>query len=418
VPNNNGAQTVVYFYDNNYLTFNGLTVRGSGAGGIWGYGSNIIVSNCNLEFNGKAGVNFMTTNDGPTKTGDQVLYTRVAHNVLLNWPRGNNGFAEAGGGWSGGLAFSGVTHGMARGNVVYDNGGEGIISYGSSGGNMLFEQNVAFDNWSVNMYFDNQPNDVARQNILFNRPMNTSNWLKPPGAGYPWSQLYKFNVCLMLADEQSSSDAIRGYANLNGTQVYNNLIVGCRIGIRDYSEGLLATASHGLKNTLIANNTIIMQAHPLPPSSSTYTAGLQLQNNGSNNVNSLVVNNVIVGFTPQEPAVWSGVHGPIQGITFSHNNYFNASTPRVLWMGYGTVDQYDFEQWQSNLHGDAHSAFRNPDLVDLNRLDPIWPEPFDYRNAQLTTRSPLCKAGMVLSARFDTNLAGARRSANWSVGAF
>uniref|UniRef100_E6PUZ5 Right handed beta helix domain-containing protein n=1 Tax=mine drainage metagenome TaxID=410659 RepID=E6PUZ5_9ZZZZ len=220
VPNNNGAQTVVYFYNNNYLTFNGLTVRGSGAGGIWGYGSNIIVSNCNLEFNGKAGVNFMAM-QGNANANNQVLYSRVANNVLLNWPRGNNGFADAGGGWSGGLAFTNSLNGVARGNVVYDNGGEGIISYGSSPGTptggTLFEQNVAFDNWSVNMYFDNQPNDIARQNILFNHPMNTNDWLKPPSAGYPWNQLYKYSVGLMLADEYNSSG---GSANLANTQVY------------------------------------------------------------------------------------------------------------------------------------------------------------------------------------------------------
>ena len=41
----------------------------------------------------------------------------------------------------------------------------------------------------------------------------------------------------MLADEENSSDATNNYANLDHTQVYNNILAGCRIAIRDYSEG-------------------------------------------------------------------------------------------------------------------------------------------------------------------------------------
>ena len=422
VPNSDGAQTVVYFYGNNYLTFNGLTVRGSGAAGIWGYGSNITVSHCDLEFNGKAGVNFMAM-QGNANANNQVLYSRVHDNVLLNWPRGNNGFASAGGGWSGGLAFSESLNAVARGNVVYDNGGEGIISYGSGGGattgGTLFEQNVAFDNWSVNMYFDNQPNDIARQNILFDHPMDTSTWLKPPSAGYPWNQLYKFSVCLMIADEQGSSGGTGGYAHLANTRIYDNLIVGCRIGIRDYSEGLLASAQHGLKNTLIANNTIILPVHPLPPGSSTYTAGIQLQDNGGNNANSRIVNNLIVGFTRDEPVIWSMRRGPLAGIDFSHNVYYNPATPRTLWMGNSFVDKLDLAGWQARLQGDVASRFENPMLAGWSRIAAgDAAAGLDYRDAEPAPGSPLKGSAAALTAQFSSNLAGKPRRGRWDIGAF
>jgi hypothetical protein len=413
VPNNNGAQTVVYFYDNDYLTFNGLTVRGSGAGGIWGYGSNIIVSNCNLEFNGKAGINFMAM-QGNANANNQALYNRVYQNSMLNWPRGNNGFADAGGGWSGGLAFSGSLNGVARGNVVYDNGGEGIISYGSGGGaqtgGTLFEQNVSMDNWSVNMYFDNQPNDIARQNILISHPMNTADWLKPPSAGYPWNGLYKFDAGLMLADEYNSSG---GSANLANTQVYDNLIVGARIGIRDYSEGAL-TNPHGLKNTLIANNTIILPA-TTPPN--TYTAGIYLQDNGTANTNSKIVNNVVYAFDNTEPVIWYAGTGPIPGVTINNNDYYNPGMDTTFWEGLNTVNNLTFAQWKQQTGADAQGLFADPKLVGVTQFQATGDTPYDYHNAMPTSGSPVLGQGAAQSG-FSTNLTGAAWNGAWNIGAF
>ncbi len=413
VPNNDGAQTVVYFYNNNYLTFNGLTVRGSGAAGIWGYGSNIVVSNCNLEFNGKAGLNFMASPGA--NSNNQALYNRVYQNVLLNWPRGNNGFANAGGGWSGGLAFTDSLNGVARGNVVYDNGGEGIISYGSGGGaqtgGTLFEQNVAFDNWSVNMYFDNQPNDIARQNVLFDHPMDPNTLFYPPNSSR-WSSgtPYKYSVCLMLADEYNSSG---GSANLANTQVYNNLMAGCRIGINDYSEGAL-TNPHGLKNTLIANNTII-----LPPTtpSGTFTAGIHLQDNGSANSGSSIVNNLIYGFDNTEPVIWYEGTGAVPGVTFDHNAYYNPGMATAFWEGSNTLSYLNFAQWQQATGADAHGMFADPKLTAATQFQATGTAPYDYQNAIPLSGSPVNGAGTPLSA-FSTDLIGAARAGGWNIGAF
>ena len=410
VPSDNGAQQVVFFYDNDYLVFDGLTVRGSGASGIWGYGNNITVRHCILEFNGKAGINFMSHATGTPKAADSVLYSRVDNNVLLNWPRGNNGFAAAGGGWSGGLAFSGVEGGVARGNVVYANGGEGIISYGSGAGHTLFEQNVAFDNWSVNMYFDNQIGDIARQNILLNHPMDTNTWLKPPSAGAPWDQLYKFSVCLMLADEYGSSN---GPATLSGSQVYNNLMAGCRIGVRDYSEGALTTP-HGLKDTLIANNTII-----LPPTAppNTYATGIYLQDNGAANSNSLIENNLVYAFDGTESVFQIEGGGPIAGVTVDANAYFDPGTSTPFQINANTsATNLSFAQWRSTIGADAHGLFTDPMLVAVNLFQATGATPYDYRNAAPVAGSPLLGAGIAQSA-FTTNLTGATRSA-WNIGAF
>ena len=423
VPGNDGGQQHVFFFGDWY-NFKGLTIRGSGSNGIWGYGSHVTVESCNIKFNGKSAVSFMVNSGGTGNTDNSVLYSHIYQNTMLNWPRGNNGFADSGGGWSGGIAWETNLRPVARGNIVHMNGGEGVISYGTQAGkpsgSALFEQNVVYDNWSVNMYFDNQPNDVARNNIIFNHPADTSTWFKPPSSGYPWTELYKYSVCLMLADEENSSDSTGNYANLSGTQVYNNLLAGCRMGIRDYSEGNAHTIKyHGLKNTLIANNTIILPASPPP---NTDTIGIFLQDNttpsGVNrNVNSVIQNNVIYGFG-NVPLIWSELAGPLLGIAIDYNNYYGVTSTSSFRVGSNSVASIGLVAWQSQLSGaETHSTFQDPKLVGIAQFNVGGITPYDYKNADLSATSPLRGAGTAQST-ISTNLIGASRAGNWNLGAF
>ncbi|MDE1953972.1 MAG: hypothetical protein KGJ65_12580 [Betaproteobacteria bacterium] len=413
----------IYWWNKNDLVFNGLTAQGSGAGGIWGYGSNIIVSNCNAQFNDKAGINFMAIGgDGANNANNQALYNRVYQNAMLNWPRGNNGFASSGGGWSGGLVFTNSLNGLARGNVVYDNGGEGIISYGSAPGvqtgGTVFEQNVSMDNWSANMYFDNQPNDVARRNILYFSGYKQSDWIHPYDPNiYPWNTMYKFNAGLSIGDECGSSGANPCTANLANTQLYNNLIVGFRVGLAEYWEGnamLTSSSQHGLKNTLIANNTIVMPP-TTPPG--TYAIGLYLWNNGTNNFNSQVVNNLIIGFDKTEPVIWYQGTGADPGVSINHNAYWNAGYANTFNLGFNQVANDTFAQWQAASGNDAQGLFGNPMLTNLSALGSPSAAPYSYLNAVPAAGSPLLGQGQALAA-FSTNLAGAARTGAWSIGAF
>jgi hypothetical protein len=415
VPNNVGDQQHVFFYGS-YYTFKGLTIRGSGSNGIWGYGSHVTVERCNIKFNGKAGVAFQGAGD----VDNAVLYSHIYHNVLLNWPRGNNGNAEAGGGWAGATVWYANLRPLARGNVVHMNGGEGILSYGTvagkTSGSALFEQNVVYDNWSVNMYFDNQPNDVARNNIIFNHPVDTSTWLKT-GSSWPWNEMYKYTVCLMLADEQNSSDSTGNYANLANTKVYNNLIAGCRIGIRDYSEGSTTVKYHGLKNTLIANNTIIMPAAALP---NTETMGIFLQDNttpgGANrNTGSVVQNNVIYG-SASTPLIWIENTKALSGVTLGNNVYYNGKYATPFRIGFDSVQNVNFATWLSQTGADSLSVFKDPLLVNAAAFQAAGTAPYDYTKADLQSSSPARGMGKAQSA-FSNNLPGAVRSV-WNASAF
>ena len=422
VPNNVPNQAHVFFYQHNYLTFKGLTIRGSGSNGIWGYGSNITVESCNIKFNGKSAVSFLPTSG--VQTADNVVLTsHIYQNVLSNWPRGNNFNAEAGGGWPATVNWSTQLRGIARGNIVHMNGGEGIASYGTTtgtqSGSALFEQNVAYDNWSVNIYFDNQPNNTARNNFIFNHPIDyqlaTTNFLYVSNTLFPYNQLGKYSVCLMIADEQNSSDSTNNNANLNNTSVYNNIMANCRIGIRDYSEGAITQQNHGLKNAVITNNTIIMPQATYPNST---IYGMFLTDNANRNVNTVIANNVIYGYN-NDFVVYSERTGPLTGITLDNNVYFSpASTP----FGSGNSVQifYNFANWKLNVAGsDINTKFLDPLLISPSTFLVIGTSAFNYNNADLQSSSPAQNAGVVQPRAQAVNFRlQPRVGATWNVGAF
>lgn len=431
-------QVHVFFYDKNYLRFKGLTIRGSGSNGVWGYGSHIVIENCDIKFNGKAAIAFLPL--GTPGINNSVLSSRAFQNVMVNWPRGNNGNALAGGGWPGTVSWSGNLNAVARGNVVYMNGGEGIASYGTSGGqpsgSTLFEQNVMYDNWSVNMYFDNQPNNTARNNLIFNHPIDfnpaTTNFVYV-GPEFPYNQLGKFSVCVGLGDEQTSSDAAsNNYANLANTKLYNNIIAGCRTGILDYGEGAITSLSHGMKNTLITNNTIIMPSAPFPNTGGVF--GIRLQDNtaangANNNVNTTIANNIIVGYN-QDMLMYAGRTGPLiygtstataRGITLKNNLYFSPyATP--FGSGSSASTFYNFASWKTNIDmgQETGSLFADPLLQNVAHFQQTGVTAYAYGNARPkagSPASPALGAGTSQATTFSNNVELQTRAV-WNIGAF
>ena len=427
VPNDVGNQQHIFFFKQSYITFKGLTVRGSGSNGIWGYGSNITVESCNIKFNGKSAVSFIyDSSSGVQTTDNAVITSHIYHNVLSNWPRGNNGYAESGGGWPATVNWSGQLRAVARGNIVHMNGGEGIASYGSfigkQSGSALFEQNVVYDNWSVNMYFDNQPNNVARNNFLFNHPADynpaTTNFLYVSNTLFPYDRIGRFSVCLMFADEQNSSDGVNNYANVDATKLYNNVIAGCRIGIRDYAEGSITLQYHGIKNTLIANNTIIMPSSPFP---NALTFGIFLQDNANRNVNSMIANNIIYGFN-NDALIYAELTGPLTGIALNNNLYFSTgATP--FGSGSGNTPstpsvRYNFSGWKLNAaSSDTSSVFADPQLLDAIHFNGTGNTPYFFGNAAIGGSSPGINLGISQLFSPPVNFRLNNRS-QWNAGAF
>jgi len=420
VPNSDGAQAHVYFYLGDYYTFKGLTIRGSGSSGVWGYGNHVTVESCNIKFNGKGAVSFQGP---PGNVDNAVLTSHIYNNVLINWPRGNNDYV--GGGWPSGLGWYDSLRPLARGNIVHKNGGEGILTYGtqagSASGAALFEENVVYDNWSVNVYIDNQPDGVVRRNFIFDHPRNLSDLLYQGTSYWTDDVARKLTpVGVMLADEEWSSDATNHYANLDRTSVVNNVLAGNRVAIRDYAEGPNAEAWHGLKNAVIAGNTIVLPAQASPD----YNAGIEIQDNmtpsGTNrNTSSLIENNVVYGFNA-DLLVWSRQATNVAGITWNHNVYFSSGAT-VFGSGVPAVAA-SLAGWQAAHPGfDAASLWLNPLLVGVTQFaaaadtSPVY----DWRYAAPTGSSPAKGAGVSLSSFFTDDFTLAPRPAGaYDAGAF
>jgi hypothetical protein len=417
VPANLHGSAAVMLYNVSYVVLNGLTVRGSGGNGVYGdVGSHVTVTHCNVKYNAYHGITFQGAGD----TDNQVLLTHVYHNVLTNYPFGNGGTAEAGGGWPAALDWGGNLRPVARGNIVHMNGGEGILSYltepGMPSGSGLFEQNVSYDNWSENVYIDNQPNDVVRNNFIFRHPIDLSDYIAPGGTGYPWDSIQKFTGCIALADETYGGNSS---AALDHTQVYNNVIVGCRVAISDYSEGP-AAAQHAMKNALIANNTIVMSDKEYP---NLDAVAIRVQANGGRNTNSFIQNNIIYGYAPDwlvlvasDPDDQTTVATGLQGITVDSNLYYSPTAkPFELVNNSGNNATYAFADWQKFV--DGNSRFTDPVLVDIGKLHTAGVLPIDSGNAALQSKSPASGTGASMAQYYTNNFLLAPRS-KWNIGAF
>lgn len=403
VPEFDGAQEHVYWYDAAYLRFYGLTVRGSGAGGIWGYGDSghVTVEWCNVQFNGKGGVIF------PAGEGNAVLTSHVYHNVLQNWPRGNN--ENTGGGWPSAIGGYGNLGMVARGNVVHRNGGEGILTYGSEAGlqtgGVIVEDNVVFDNWSVNVYIDNQPDCIVRRNLIYDHAPDFADLLADNDYMREDVGRKLTPQGVMLADEEWSSDASNGNAHLAGTQVYANIIASCKVGIRDYAEGENAEANHGLIDTLIANNTIILPQYESPD----YNAGIQILDNGDNNSGTRIVNNIVLGFGVGQLVVLEQPSG-LTGVELDHNVYFAPGAGFRL--GEALVDFAGFRAAYPEL--DAASVFADPLLAAPDSY--AGAGLFDPSGVALDADSPALGHGETQSA-FAEDFFGVAMHEPWDAGA-
>jgi len=140
------------------------------------------------------------------------------------------------GGWGTGVSamrdsVDGITdHAVLRGNIVYNNWGEGLSSFEAQG--TLIEDNVVYDNWALNIYISDSSNVLCQRNVVYTTPGNA---VQKQAGG------------LTLADERA--DKPRSAHNT----VINNLFLAA--GISAFSWTLVSGS--GLDDVLIAHNTIL-----------------------------------------------------------------------------------------------------------------------------------------------------------------
>jgi hypothetical protein len=426
VTSDSRRQPAITAWNRSYHVLRGLTVRGAGGTGILLYGSNTVIETCTVKFNFSTGILFDGAS-GIAEADNAVLDSVVHHNFLSNWPRGNNNHL-GGEPWGGGLMFHLNARPVARGNRVYANGGEGITTYGTAAGvaagGALIENNVVYDNWGANIYVNNQRDATVRNNFVFAHPIDVSDLFF---TGSPvWTARHALRLSgigIGLADEQAGSDATGNYANLAGTRVYNNVVANTQYGIYDYAEGPVASRFHGLKDTVIANNTIILR-YPEGPTAA--PVGIEIQDNLSpsginRNANTEIRNNVVYGHG-RGALVWShqgAVGGGLQGIRFGNNLYYSLNTRPFL--AGETARALSFADWRG-LAREENTLFADPEItrVDAFRASRQAQPVYDWRNALLAPGSVARDRGVAVGRMSSSDFRRISRPQGpaWDLGAF
>jgi hypothetical protein len=332
----------------NYVTLYGLTVKYAGGRGISILGSHNEIIRCNVKFNGGIGINMFNTKT-LLSTDNIVSWNHIYHNFLRNWPRGLYKW----GGWGGGSISHGTSNPKFVGNVVHKNGGEGLVAYDNKGAS--FENNISYDNWSVNIYVSSETDSVIDNNLVFSSEPDQRdlyhNGDSAPNDNRNFRRLRPEGI--MTADESAP-------ARLNNIKITNNNIVGCRRGINHYGK---ATGS-GLKNVLVSNNTIIV---PDAAGAGESFVGLQVPYNNGNNKNVVFEDNLIYATNASTYLLYLGTDPTLlptiefSNITFKGNTWYHAANPKPFHIGpdYHTIYDVVFNKWHTicaaNCFADSYS---------------------------------------------------------------
>lgn len=385
-PNN--VEYGVYSGAEDFLTIYGLTIRGAGSYGVYVTNNHTNVEKCKITFSGKGAINL-------PGLYSKIYKNKVYGNVLLNWPRGRTW--DTSGGWP--LTVQTKGYGYFGGNIIYENGGEGIGSYGGAG-NVLVEDNIVHDNWSVNIYLDNNPNGIIRRNLVYNSgfyPQYAIDANKLPTwttIGKVYKRMYPEGI--ITADE-TASGAVATSVN---HQIYNNIIIGCYTGYSHYGQ---ATGA-GFRNFTIANNTIV-----LPNINSPYGtfAGIRIGSYAAS-ANTVIKNNIIYG-TNHGPLV-SLINPTEQGVKFNNNLYFDTAALSPFITGtYPAEVARDFAGWKTTTTQDGASIYADPKFTNGS-------DAFTAKYYKPASMSPAFKIGETLSI-FNVDFEQVLKAVPWTVGA-
>lgn len=255
-------------------------INGAHAGGygVWLGGHHNTVSKMNVHH---------TWENGILAQGD---YSTVEDSSVWQAAR-RNANGSGGGMWSGGLNAArnrsasalkpGITsYATIRRNKVYNNWGEGLSCYEVD--RCTIEDNIVYDNWTVNMYLSDATNSVVQRNMIY---ASSAPAIPTRNTGRPGIAMF---------------DEVASKPRSSGNTLINNFLRGVDFSAFTWT----AVTNSGLRNTLIANNTIVDGRLNVGGSSSVIHSNSQIRNN------------ILAG---------GGSVATNSGIAFSHNNW--ATTP-------------------------------------------------------------------------------------------
>lgn len=255
-------------------------IKGARAGGygVWLGGHHNTVSKMNVHH---------TWENGILAQGD---YSTIEDSSVWQAAR-RNANGSGGGMWSGGLNAArnrsasalkpGITsYATIRRNKVYNNWGEGLSCYEVD--HCTIEDNIVYDNWTVNMYLSDATNSVVQRNMVY---ASSAPAITTRNSGRPGIAMF---------------DEVASRPRSSGNTLINNFLRGVDFSAFTWT----GVTNSGLRNTLIANNTIVDGRLNVGGSSSVIHSNSQIRNN------------ILAG---------GGSVATKSGLTFSHNNW--ATTP-------------------------------------------------------------------------------------------
>lgn len=335
IISNDSYQEAINIHGANNVTIYGITVRFAGGCGVSILGSNNRIEMCDIKYNGNIGVRIFSYGDIHS-TNNIIANNHAYHNFIRNWPRGR----YKSGGWGAGVVANTSSNNELIGNVVHKNGGEGLLAYGSSAGTLI-KNNISYDNWSVNIYIDGQSDCVVEKNLIFCNEPNPgdlyNNEDETPQDGKNLRRLRAEGI--MTADENSP-------ANFKNAKITNNIIISCRRGITHYAPA----KDSGLKNVLIADNTIIL---PDSRGAGEDYIGIRIPYNNGNNHDVILRNNIISGSHPKAyllsvEGIAGTANSSFNGLTFEGNAWHHSGNPKPFQIRNSWIiaESIDFNKFQ------------------------------------------------------------------------
>ena len=187
------------------VTIEGFEIRNAYDGiASWNYG-NLRILNNKIHQTERFGV-ILSGDNRLANTGHLIAGNTVYNTVLENRSRNTSS------GWARGIAVDVSDGATVRDNCAFENYGEGIgglLSY-----NLEYHNNTIYDNFSVQMYFDNVANVNATGNIIFSTGNSEYFRNGNPGQG------------TLIANESYSGYGDPSYIATNNVRITNNTYSG------------------------------------------------------------------------------------------------------------------------------------------------------------------------------------------------
>lgn len=233
-----------------YLEFRGFEVRNATRIGICGWGGRFVrVIGNTIHDTVKGGIWFGYDKMG--YTSDLTINSNTVYRTVLE-----NQYHTSATGWSQAIGLQHTQRASVRMNTVYENDGEGIAIILSD--NAVVARNRVSDNYAVNIYLDNARYTVVDANFVYST-----------GNTRYYRNSYPAHGIGMANEAYATSNP------LTDIKVVNNIVLNSRWGIYygNYENG------GGLKNTVVANNTVFKATHSLLNIDSSAHSNSYVQNN-------------------------------------------------------------------------------------------------------------------------------------------